>query len=135
MEMSMYATICNTEFDPLTDSVEVATDAEFEPLEAQAAELAAAGKKCCIRWIRESDGQVAYWGPAGATLKPHWYAKAGRPEEMQGGKRRNVYLDDATWANAILIGNGNASDGIRIAVEAAPAEARAESRYRPARTR
>lgn len=114
--MSIYATIYNPEFEPLTDGVEVATDAEFLAIETKAQELAAAGTKCCIRWSRESDGQVAYWGPAGATRKPHWYVKPGRPEEMQGGKRRNVYLDDASWAKAVELGNGNASDGIRMAL-------------------
>ena len=114
--MSVFVTIYNTEFEPLTDGAEVETDAEFSGLEAQAQELAAAGTKCCIRWSRDSDGQVAYWGPAGATLKPHWYVKPGRPEEMQGGKRRNVYLDDASWAKAVELGNGNASDGIRMAL-------------------
>ncbi len=114
--MSVFATIYNADMEPLTDGAEVETDAEFDAIETQAQELAAAGTKCCIRWSRESDGQVAYWGPSGATLKPHWYAKPGRPEEMQGGKRRNVYLDDASWAKAVEIGNGNASDGIRIAL-------------------
>lgn len=47
---------------------------------------------------------------------PHWYAKPGRPEEMQGGKRRNVYLDEVSWAKAVELGNGNASDGIRMAL-------------------
>lgn len=42
--------------------------------------------------------------------------KAGRPEEMTGGKRRNVYLDDASWAKAVELGKGNASDGIRVAL-------------------
>lgn len=44
------------------------------------------------------------------------YKKKGRPEEMQGGKRRNVYIDDASWAKAVELGNGNASDGIRVAL-------------------
>jgi len=114
--MSMYATICDINMEPLTEGVEIADDTEFTAIETQAAELAAAGTRCCIRWSRDSDGQVAYWGPAGATLKPHWYAKPGRPEEMQGGKRRNVYLDDASWAKAVELGKGNASDGIRIAL-------------------
>lgn len=117
--MSVFATIYNTEFEPLTDGAEVETDAEFSVIEAKAQELAAGGTKCCIRWSRDSDGQVAYWGPAGATLKPHWYAKPGRPEEMQGGKRRNVYLDDASWSKAVEFGNGNASDGIRMALASA----------------
>ena len=114
--MSVFATIYNTEFEPLTEGTGVETDAEFSGVEAQALELAAAGAKCCIRWSRDSDGQVAYWGPKGATLKPHWYSRPGRPEEMQGGKRRNVYLDDASWAKAVELGNGNASDGIRMAL-------------------
>ena len=116
--MSIYATIYNTEFEPLTDGsyFNEGDNSVFAALETQAAELAAAGTKCCIRWSRESDGQVAYWGPAGATLNPHWYAKPGRPEEMQGGKRRNVYLDDASWSRAVELGNGNASDGIRMAL-------------------
>jgi hypothetical protein len=114
--MSVFATIYSADMEPLTDGVEVADDAEFEALEQQAAELAAAGTKCCIRWSRDSDGQVAYWGPKGATIKPHWYSKPGRPEEMQGGKRRNVYLDDASWDTAVKLGNGNASDGIRMAL-------------------
>ncbi len=117
--MSVFATIYNTEFEPLTDGVEVSDDTEFAALEAQAAELAAAGTKCCIRWSRESDGQVAYWGPAGAALKPHWYAKPGRPEEMQGGKRVQVYLDAESLAIAAKLGNGNVSDGIRKALKQA----------------
>lgn len=117
--MRVFATIYNTEFEPLTDGAEVETDAEFSGIEAKAQELAAGGTKCCIRWSRDSDGKVAYWGPAGATLKPHWYAKPGRPEEMQGGKRRNVYLDDASWYRAVEFGNGNASDGIRMALASA----------------
>lgn len=50
---------------------------------------------------------------------PPPHAKPGRPEEMQGGKRRNVYLDDASWAKACQIGNGNASEGIRTALASA----------------
>ena len=30
----------------------------------------------CIRWIRTSDGQVAYWSPRGASVVPYWYGKA-----------------------------------------------------------
>lgn len=41
----------------------------------------------------------------------------GRPSEMEGGKRRNVYIDDASWARALALGNGNASEGIRKALE------------------
>ena len=111
------AAIYSADMEPLMDGVEISDDAEFSAVETQAAQLAAAGTKCCIRWSRDSDGQVAYWGPKGATLKPHWYSKPGRPEEMQGGKRRNVYLDDASWAKAVELGNGNASNGIRMALD------------------
>lgn len=44
---------------------------------------------------------------------------AGRPNEMDGGRRRNIYIDDASWEIAEMIGNGNASEGIRIALEMA----------------
>ena len=40
----------------------------------------------------------------------------GRPEEMDGGKRVNVYLDAASLERARDIGNGNISEGIRLAL-------------------
>lgn len=46
----------------------------------------------------------------GAKTKP------GRPEEMTGGKRHNIYLDAASWAIAVKVGKGNASAGIRDAL-------------------
>lgn len=49
---------------------------------------------------------------AGAATK----AKPGRPEEMTAGKRHNIYLDAASWAIAVKVGNGNASAGIRDAL-------------------
>lgn len=42
---------------------------------------------------------------------------AGRPEEMSGGKRVNVYLDAKSLAAAEKIGSGNVSEGIRKALE------------------
>lgn len=41
---------------------------------------------------------------------------AGRPAEMAGGKRSNIYLDAANREIAERIGNGNISEGIRIAL-------------------
>lgn len=41
---------------------------------------------------------------------------AGRPAEMAGGKRSNIYLDAASREAAERIGNGNISEGIRIAL-------------------
>lgn len=43
-------------------------------------------------------------------------ARTGRPAEMKDGKRRNVYIDDRSWERAAEIGNGNASEGIRLAL-------------------
>lgn len=44
------------------------------------------------------------------------YKDAGRPKELDGGKRVNVYLDSASLARAAELGNGNVSEGIRIAL-------------------
>ena len=41
---------------------------------------------------------------------------AGRPAEMAGGKRSNIYLDAASREIAERIGNGNISEGIRLAL-------------------
>jgi hypothetical protein len=38
---------------------------------------------------------------------------AGRPSQMEGGKRVNVYLDAETLAAAAKLGEGNVSEGIR----------------------
>lgn len=40
----------------------------------------------------------------------------GRPTEMDGGKRRNIYIDAASWDMALNLGDGNASVGIRKAL-------------------
>lgn len=44
-------------------------------------------------------------------------AVLGRPAEMQGGKRVNVYLDSKSIALALRLGDGNLSAGIRKALE------------------
>lgn len=44
------------------------------------------------------------------------YAKSGRPEELRGGRRINVYLDADSLAAAERLGNGNVSAGIRAAL-------------------
>lgn len=51
---------------------------------------------------------------AKTTVEPR---KRGRPEEMKNGKRRNVYIDNQSWEAAKRLGGGNASEGIRIAIE------------------
>jgi len=40
----------------------------------------------------------------------------GRPPIMRGGKRVNVYLDDASLITAAALGSGNVSEGIRLAL-------------------
>ena len=40
----------------------------------------------------------------------------GRPAELTDGKRVNVYLDAASLERAAQLGNGNVSEGIRIAL-------------------
>jgi hypothetical protein len=61
------------------------------------------------------DDQTFYW--RGRIDQLPIYEEAGRPVELEGGKRRNVYLDDESWELAKKLGNGNASDGIRIALK------------------
>lgn len=40
----------------------------------------------------------------------------GAPRQLDGGKRVNVYLDAASLARAAELGDGNVSEGIRIAL-------------------
>lgn len=47
---------------------------------------------------------------------PIYYCDAGRPAELEGGKRVNVYLDAESLSIAAKIGDGNISDGIRKAL-------------------
>ena len=42
---------------------------------------------------------------------------AGRPTEMTGGRRVQVYLDDASIEAATKLGDGNLSAGIRAALK------------------
>lgn len=46
----------------------------------------------------------------------------GRPAALADGKRVNVYLDAASLQRASELGNGNVSEGIRLALEAHPAK-------------
>ena len=121
--MTIVATVLDTKYCPISEDFIVEND-DFSEAEAAAEAAAENGTKCCIRWSRSSDGQVAYWGHSGAAFKPHWYAKPGRPSEMEGGKAVKVYLDAESIAIATKLGNSNVSDGIRqalkIAAEKAP---------------
>ena len=47
---------------------------------------------------------------------PEGHGQVGRPTELEGGGRRNVYLDAVSIARARKLGKGNISEGIRIAL-------------------
>ena len=47
---------------------------------------------------------------------PDGHGQVGRPAELEGGTRRNVYLDAPSIARARKLGKGNISEGIRIAL-------------------
>lgn len=63
------------------------------------------------------DGAENNW--KGAFDQIPWPAgtgQVGRPAELDGGGRRNVYLDASSVARALKLGKGNLSEGIRIAL-------------------
>jgi len=49
------------------------------------------------------------------TIKPK-RSGAGRPVTIESAKRTNVYLDENSVKQALVLGNGNVSHGIRIAL-------------------
>lgn len=60
-------------------------------------------------------GDADYW--RGKMSEIPWpLRRVGRPVEIDGGKRVNVYLDAESAAIAAKLGNGNVSDGIRKAL-------------------
>jgi len=109
------ATILNSEMLPISDDFLIAED-DFGSTIAEAKRLASSGARCCIMWQRDTDGQVAYYGPRGCSLQPHWYGVTGRPKEIEAGRRVNVWLDQASIERAEEIGDGNVSAGIRMAL-------------------
>lgn len=66
------------------------------------------------KFTARPDDSLHYWRGRIDDLPIH--EAAGRPVTMEGGKRRNVYIDDASWARAVELGNGSASEGIRVAL-------------------
>lgn len=72
--MVVIAVVLDTNNCPISEGF-VVEDDDFSEAEEAAETAAENGTKCCIRWNRSSDGQVAYWGPSGAAFKPHWYAE------------------------------------------------------------
>lgn len=41
----------------------------------------------------------------------------GRPKLFNDGKRRNIYMSDADWQFLTELGSGNASQGLRVAID------------------
>jgi len=70
------------------------------------------------RWIYIARQKVGgeWERPGEARDRRETPPSLGRPPEMTGGKRVNVYLDAASVAKALKRGNGNLSEGIRIAL-------------------
>lgn len=70
----------------------------------------------------EADGYSIFAPKAVLTLIPEDMRNSrpvGRPSELKGGKKVNTYLDAESIAIASLLGNGNASEGIRKALKIA----------------
>jgi len=114
--MSITALILDATLSPISEDIEILSDVDFGVAEKLAIDSASNGVRCCIQWRRSNDTQMAYWGPRGASITPHWYAKPGRPAQLGQGRRLNVYLDANTIGAAQLIGAGNLSEGLRRAV-------------------
>lgn len=63
-------------------------------------------------------GDADYWRDKLDEIEwPH--RRVGAPQKMENGKRVNVYLDEFSIDIASKIGDGNVSDGIRIALKQA----------------
>ena len=113
--MTITATILDAEMRPISEFYVIS---DFVPAIREARRLASSGTRCCIMWQRTDDGQVAYYGPRGCSLQPHWYGPSGRPKEIESGRRVNVWLDQASVERAESLGKGNVSAGIRAALAA-----------------
>jgi len=67
--MTIFATVMDANNRAISDSFVIEND-DFSAAEQAAMQSA---EKCCISWSRSSDGQVGFWGPAGASFNPYWY--------------------------------------------------------------
>lgn len=62
-------------------------------------------------------GSLDNWqGRVDEIAWPEGHGQVGRPAELEGGSRRNVYLDAVSIARARKLGKGTISEGIRIAL-------------------
>lgn len=79
-----------------------------------AAVLSYNNKQLAFHRFDRAPGDADYWRDKLGDIP--WPVGGGRPQEMTGGKRVNVYLDEESLAAASRLGDGNVSDGIRKAL-------------------
>lgn len=94
------------------DNTEGFTTADLSLLNAALAILAARG----IDESNASDIVNNNWTGNGDTVESLSKMGVGRPAALAAGKRVNVYLDASSIARAAELGNGNVSEGIRLAL-------------------
>lgn len=86
------------------------------------------GKPVSVHLVYERDTLAVHRFDASSRSPDNWRAKVeeipwpeedgkrGRPRELEGGARHQVYLDARSIARAKKLGKGNVSEGIRIAL-------------------
>lgn len=80
-----------------------------------AAVLSYDNKQLAFHRFDRPPGSVDYWRDKLDEID--WPpGQVGRPAEMTGGKRVNVYLDAESLEAAAKLGDGNVSEGIRVAL-------------------
>ena len=72
--------------------------------------------KADMKELREAAERAPRWRDVADELPREARGRGGRPAEMAGGRRVNVYLDSASLARAAELGGGNVSEGIRRAL-------------------
>lgn len=72
-------------------------------------------KQLAFHRFDSKPGSADYWRDRMGEI-PWPPGVVGRPPELEGGKRVNVYLDARSLARAARLGDGNVSEGIRLAL-------------------
>ena len=124
--MIITATILDGGMTPIDDDITGNDDDCLIAAEKLAREYAKGGTICCVRWRRDTDGQVAYWTPRGCSLSPHWYGSgrnAGRKSADGAQVKRHLVTLDAQTVERLKaadLGDGELSIGIRRAAASLP---------------
>lgn len=71
-------------------------------------------KQLAFHRFDRQPGHVNYWR---GRLDEIELPQVGAPKKMEEGKRRNIFIDNASWEKALELGDGIASEGIRIALQ------------------